>query len=105
MTQNLNWQHLKNTEELATTAAGLILKSAEQAIAARGAFKLVLAGGSTPENAYRLLINAETDWSKWHIYYGDERCLAADHKDRNSNAIKVRGKYDGRICYSIIWKE
>jgi 6-phosphogluconolactonase len=84
MTQKLNWQHLKNTDKLATKAAALITQSAKQAIAARGAFKLVLAGGSTPENTYRLLINIETDWNKWHIYYGDERCLPVEDKDRNS---------------------
>jgi len=85
MSQNLNWQHLKNPEELAATAAEFIANAAKQAIATNDAFKLVLAGGSTPENAYRLLINLDTDWSKWHIYYGDERCLAIDHEDRNSN--------------------
>ncbi|MCK5727869.1 MAG: 6-phosphogluconolactonase [Methylococcales bacterium] len=84
MTQSLHWQHLDNTEILAQKAADLILKNAEHAIAEKGCFKLVLAGGSTPENAYRLLIKAKTDWGKWHIYYGDERTLAADHKDRNS---------------------
>lgn len=84
MTQKLNWQHLKNSDELATKAVELIAQSAKQAIAARGLFKLVLAGGSTPENAYRLLINIETDWHKWHIYYGDERCLPIEDKDRNS---------------------
>ena len=84
MTQKLNWQYLENTDELATKAAELIAQSAKQAIAAKGVFKLVLAGGSTPENAYRLLINIETDWNKWHIYYGDERCLPVEDKDRNS---------------------
>ncbi|MDQ7091819.1 MAG: 6-phosphogluconolactonase [Methylococcales bacterium] len=84
MTQNLNWQPLKNKDELAITAAKRIAAAAKQAIAERGCFKLVLAGGSTPENAYRLLIDLETDWQHWQVYYGDERCLPADHPDRNS---------------------
>ncbi|MCK5897621.1 MAG: 6-phosphogluconolactonase [Methylococcales bacterium] len=84
MKQHLNWQHLDNNQALAQTAADLILKSAKQAIAEKGGFRLVLAGGGTPENAYRLLIEAKTDWSKWHIYYGDERTLPQDHSDRNS---------------------
>ena len=84
MKQTLTWQHLENTDILAQKAAEIILQQAEDAIEKRGAFKLVLAGGSTPENAYRLLVNATTDWSKWHIYYGDERCLPATDKDRNS---------------------
>ncbi|MCK5926040.1 MAG: 6-phosphogluconolactonase, partial [Methylococcales bacterium] len=84
MKQHLNWQHLDNNQALAQTAADLILKSAKQAIAEKGGFRLVLAGGGTPENAYRLLIEAKTDWSKWHIYYGDERCLPVDDSERNS---------------------
>ena len=60
------------------------MSAAEHAIAEHGTFKLVLAGGSTPEKVYRLLAQADADWSKWYIYYGDERCLPADHADRNS---------------------
>ena len=88
MTQNLNWQYLDNTDELAQKAADLILENAQRAIEKNGRFKIVLAGGSTPEKAYRLLVQAKTDWSKWHIYYGDERTLAADDKDRNSTLAK-----------------
>ena len=43
-----------------------------------------MAGGSTPEKVYRLLAQADADWAKWTIYYGDERCLPTDHADRNS---------------------
>lgn len=28
------------------------------------------------------------DWSKWHIYHGDERCLPLDHEDRNSLMVE-----------------
>jgi 6-phosphogluconolactonase len=44
----------------------------------------VLAGGRTPEAAYRLLVGADTDWSRWEIYFGDERCLPVDDAERNS---------------------
>ena len=84
MTQQLNWHPVENASKLATQAAAMILSAAKKAISERGCFKLVLAGGNTPAQAYRLLIDAETDWNQWHIYYGDERCLAADNKDRNS---------------------
>jgi len=84
MTQILNWHSVANAAELATQAAAMILTASKKAISERGCFKLVLAGGNTPAQAYRLLIDAETDWNQWHIYYGDERCLAVDDKDRNS---------------------
>jgi len=44
----------------------------------------VLAGGTTPKQVYELLRHADADWSKWHIYHNDDRCLPVNHKDRNS---------------------
>ena len=84
MQNNSRWHTLETADQVAQAAYQQILAAAEQAIAEHGTFKLVLAGGSTPEKVYRLLAQAEADWSKWFIYYGDERCLPADHADRNS---------------------
>lgn len=83
--QKINhWHQFDTAAQVADAVLEQILLSAEQAIAERGCFKIVLAGGSTPEKIYQHLANAKTDWSKWMIYYGDERCLPADDKDRNS---------------------
>ena len=52
--QNLiNWHRFDNADQVATAVCQHILNSAKQAIAERGAFKLVLAGGTTPEKIYR----------------------------------------------------
>ncbi len=83
--QTINlWHEFESASEVADALLEQIIASANQAIVARGSFKIVLAGGSTPEKVYQQLVNAETDWSKWMVYYGDERCLPADDKDRNS---------------------
>jgi 6-phosphogluconolactonase len=37
---------------------------------------------------YDLLRAASTDWSRWHVYFGDERCLPPDHAERNSRMAK-----------------
>jgi 6-phosphogluconolactonase len=79
-----HWHILETAEDVALAAYQRILDAAKSAIAERGQFKLVLAGGTTPEKVYRLLAQAGCDWNKWFIYYGDERCLSADHVDRNS---------------------
>ena len=84
MQTNSRWHTLETAEQVAETTCQHILNAADTAIAERGKFKLVLAGGSTPEKVYRLLAKANADWANWHIYYGDERCLPADHQDRNS---------------------
>ena len=80
----INWHPLDTADQVAKAACLHILNAAKQAIAERGAFKLVLAGGTTPEKVYRLLAETQADWTHWHIYYGDERCLPANHPDRNS---------------------
>lgn len=79
---------LADADAVAAEAVVRILAAAERAIGERGAFQLVLAGGRTPEAAYRLLAghhaDAAIDWSGWHIWYGDERCLPVDDSGRNS---------------------
>jgi 6-phosphogluconolactonase len=79
-----HWQMLDNPDAVAVKAAQRILQSASRAIAECDLFRIVLAGGRTPEAAYRLLAEAQTDWSRWEIYFGDERCLPVDDAQRNS---------------------
>jgi 6-phosphogluconolactonase len=69
---------------LVAALAAALRAEAEAAIAARGAFHLVLAGGTTPLALYRVLADSRAGDARWHIWYGDERCLPADHAERNS---------------------
>ncbi|RVU86489.1 6-phosphogluconolactonase [Leucothrix sargassi] len=78
------WHLFKTADVLAQQASEDILQAAKTAIAARGAFHIVLAGGTTPKVIYKLLAEAGSDWENWHIYLGDERCLPADDAERNS---------------------
>ncbi len=78
------WQVYPDASAVAAAAAERILSTAPSAITERGAFHLVLAGGSTPQAAYRLLAGAQADWSRWHIWFGDERCLPPSDPERNS---------------------
>jgi len=83
--QKINqWHQYETAVAVADAVSQQILTLAEQAIENQGHFKIVLAGGSTPKQIYQQLANAKADWSHWMIYYGDERCLAADDQDRNS---------------------
>ena len=83
--QKINkWHQFETATQVAETICEQIIQIANQAITETGQFKIVLAGGSTPEKVYQLLVSAKTDWSKWMVYYGDERCLPADDKKRNS---------------------
>ena len=61
-----------------------VMHHAASAINEKGAFSIVLAGGNTPRAIYRLLRDMPADWSKWHVYINDDRCLPVDHEERNS---------------------
>lgn len=78
------WYLFDTQEAINQAALKRILQAAEDASAKRGRFTIVLAGGSTPKSVYELLRHAKADWSKWHVYHDDDRCLPVDHKDRNS---------------------
>lgn len=83
--QTINhWLSFETPEAVATAVCHEIVRQAQQSIAERGCFKLVLAGGSTPKLAYSLLVQQPVDWSKCFIFFGDERCLPIDDPDRNS---------------------
>lgn len=69
---------------LVRTLADTLLRQAATAIATHGRFHLVLAGGSTPRALYEELASRHAGDDHWHIWYGDERCLPADHPERNS---------------------
>jgi len=86
MTEDIQiyWHIYDDVDAVAKEAAQRILQYAAEAITNHGIFRLVLAGGRTPEAIYRLLVSADTDWSRWEIYFGDERCLPVDDPDRNS---------------------
>ena len=66
-----------DADALAAAAAELVIRAARDAVEKRGRFTLVLAGGSTPEQAYSLLAAparlAAIDWSKVFFFFGDER--------------------------------
>jgi 6-phosphogluconolactonase len=57
------------------------------AIAEHGRCSLALAGGSTPRPLYELLATprfaSRIDWSRVHLFWGDERCVLPEHPDSN----------------------
>lgn len=68
-------------------AAERFAEAAQEAIERRGRFDVALAGGRTPAGAYDLLrlppLVSRVNWRKVHVWFGDERCVAADDPDSN----------------------
>ena len=82
--QQCRWHAYTTTSSLEHAAAQTIFNASQLAISQRGRFNIALAGGTTPRHVYELLSTTTTDWGKWQVYFGDERCLPADHPERNS---------------------
>jgi len=78
------WHNFETQEAINQATLNRILAAANGAIASRGRFAIVLAGGSTPKSIYALLKDAKADWANWYVYHNDDRCLPVDNAERNS---------------------
>ena len=76
----------KSIEELSRHAAELFVEQAAKAIGERGRFLVGLNGGSTPTRMFQLLatdFREQVDWSKTHIFWGDERIVPTDNPENS----------------------
>jgi 6-phosphogluconolactonase len=78
---------LDDREALNHEAATRFVALARRAIEDRGRFMVALSGGSTPKALFELLATDEwrdqVDWSRTHLFWGDERHVPQDHADSN----------------------
>jgi len=82
--RGVRWHPFASADALVAAARARVIDSAREAIEARSRFVIVLSGGNTPRALYRSLRDADTDWARWHVYYGDERCVPGHDPGRNS---------------------
>ena len=72
---------------LALAAADHFVAAADQATRVAGRCVVALSGGATPERLHALLATdryaAEIDWSRLHVFWGDERCVPPDDPASN----------------------
>jgi 6-phosphogluconolactonase len=85
MKQIRRWHNYPDRESLKHDVIKEITDHAQRSILTHGCFRIVLAGGSTPKAVYQGLRNIKTEWSAWHIYFGDERCLPIGEEERNDS--------------------
>lgn len=75
---------MADARTICAKVAARTLAAADEAVKRQGRFVVVLAGGNTPRGVYESLRVAETDWARWHVYFGDERCVPIHAPQRNS---------------------
>ena len=73
----------KDAVELSRAAADLFVTLAVQSIRERGRFLVALSGGSTPMALYRLLAREPIDWTRIHVFWGDERLVLPEDAENS----------------------
>ena len=73
----------KDADELSRAAAELFVTLAVQSIRERGRFLVALSGGSTPMALYRLLAREPIDWTRIHVFWGDERLVPPEDPENS----------------------
>jgi 6-phosphogluconolactonase len=80
---NKNIEVLADKSSLIKRSQEIILSRLQTAIESRDQFTIALSGGSTPKPLYEALATQSLPWEKIHIFWGDERYVAATHSDSN----------------------
>ncbi len=78
----------RDADALADASAELVRARLDAAITRRGTGSIALAGGKTPQALHRRLAQLSLDWTKVHIYFGDERCVPPDDAASNYKAAR-----------------
>jgi 6-phosphogluconolactonase len=89
---NKNIHVYPNKEKLVTATAERVADCIEQAIQQNGLCNLALSGGNTPGGIFSLLASNvyrdRLDWSRLHLFWGDERMVPPEHQDSNFRLVR-----------------
>lgn len=78
--------------QLAAHTAARVVATLASALAVRGEAHLAVTGGSILEQVFAALPGAgELDWTRVHLWWGDERFVPAGDADRNDRAAFAAG--------------
>ncbi|KAJ2720465.1 suppressor of los1-1 [Coemansia sp. Benny D115] len=82
--------HSFSTGDKVSQALNAYLEHAsKEAIARSGRFTVAFSGGSLPATACKYLKdNKNVDFSKWYVFWADERCVEYDSPDSNYKLVK-----------------
>ncbi|CAA6657353.1 unnamed protein product [Spirodela intermedia] len=81
----------ENLDDLATDFADYVAQLSELSVKERGVFSVALSGGSIISLMRKLCeapYNRTVDWTKWYVFWADERVVAKNHADSNYKLAK-----------------
>ena len=80
-------QRFSDAEAVANEGAEAFAAEARKAIQARGVFRVLLSGGSTPKRMLELLAESPyreaVEWPRVRFFFGDERAVGPESPDSN----------------------
>lgn len=82
----VNVNILDSEEVVASELAKYVADLSDKFVRERGVFTVVLSGGYLIQNLRKLVeppYSNSIDWSKWHVFWLDERVVPRDHPDSN----------------------
>ena len=89
---NKNIHAYPNKEKLVAATTERIADCIEQAIQQNGLCNMALSGGNTPGGIFSLLGSSpyrdRLDWSRLHLFWGDERVVPPEHEDSNFRLVQ-----------------
>ena len=89
-----NLYAFKDTDHLAKSLRRYVLQCQNTGIDRHGIFKVAVSGGSLPKTLAKALLAPPTDhsdtidFSKWEVFFADERAVPLDHGDSNYMLLK-----------------
>lgn len=90
-----NLHAFPGVDALAPALRSYLIQSQAAGIARHGVFKVAVSGGSLPKTLAAALLSPSSgpddvlDFSKWEIFFADERAVPLDHQDSNYALLKA----------------
>ena len=88
MPKNLTLHKFDDRDALAEVFSSEIAHQLDRAIQIRGKATIAVSGGKTPLKMFKLLSQAELDWTRIMVTLVDERWVSADDERSNERLVK-----------------
>lgn len=82
-------------KDLAPNLRKYVLDAQKEALDRHAVFRIAVSGGSLPKTLAKALLAQSNgskedtpEFSKWEVFYADERCVPLDHDDSNHKLVK-----------------
>jgi len=91
-----NLYSFENPDDLVKNLRSFVIDAQNQSLERHDIFRVAVSGGSLPKTLAKALLMESNpndpkdtvDFSKWEIFYADERAVPLDHEDSNHRLVK-----------------